>query len=191
MFQKLKRIDSVLWFESVLASCLVSLVGGVIGVILSSLLNLTEVDSFFVFGLVFFLVTEVFLIWYMLSLMDGADMAHRHFLLENPTLAEFKIRFPDLYSELYEQNPEALGTYCRRCSGEMRIQLTPKFEEYDPNTGELVKHKLKVFCSNDRHTHYVTVYQQKKKKRIQGEDLLVVEDDGTDTRLPHKLESIG
>lgn len=195
MFHKLKQIRFEQWFVSVVFSVMFAAVGAFLGAVFHSLLKLTipVYDLAFVFAVVFFLVVVITLVGIFLSEIDNDARRHAQYLIDNPTIAEFIKRFPDLYSELSEQNPEAFGPYCRRCSEEMRIKLTPESEEYDPNTGELISHKLKVFCSADHgHCHEVTVFQKKKKKfaQFQGEHLLVVEDDGTNAQLPQKLESI-
>jgi signal-transduction protein with cAMP-binding, CBS, and nucleotidyltransferase domain len=172
-----------------------ALVGAIVGAIIDSSFKLTMpvYDLAFVFAAVFFVVVFITLVRFFLSEIDNDARKHEQYLIDNPTIAEFIKRFPDLYSELSEQNPDAFGQYCRRCSEEMRIKLTPESEEYDPNTGELISHKLKVFCSADHgHCHDVTVFQKKKKKiaQFQGDLVVVVEDDGTNARLPQKLESI-
>lgn len=115
---------------------------------------------------------------------------------ENPTVSEFEQRFPAWYQQLFDQDPDAfIHRYCKECATELRVATNLITLEYDSTTAEPYKQKLHIFCPNECRVsdHSIILFNEKKKKRLQGEVLEVVnaDDEEPSNQLPQKLESIG
>ncbi len=194
MIDKLNKLTGLDWFGAIFWALVGCIVGFLVGYAALSSYGKGDLKPSFILGGVSFLLTFIFVVNRMMAEVDKVEQRRKRYLLENPTVAEYETRYSDLHQELFDQNPQAFNHYCVECAGKMRVSTKLKTVEYDPATGMPAKQILKIFCSNDSdHKKYeVYLFHEKKKKfaQFQGEHLLVVEDDGTNARLPKKLESI-
>jgi Ca2+/Na+ antiporter len=156
-----------------------------------------------------FLLFVCFFIVFLVHELDQIEIAEKEaeeeaqakeiYERDNPTVAMYRQLCPDEYIEVFDQNPEAFVNFCPFCGSPIRVRHKWTTEQYNSLTGKPESQSMKISCSGcGQFKHTVKrIFEDGGKdgnqiKRLQGEDLEVVEaeDEDNSGQLPPKLVSI-
>lgn len=171
-------------------------------------LSIALVLSFAVSVAVFIASVLVFLQTEFVRIVEVEQQAKREmkkvlekerYLQNNPTVPEYRDKYPDEYFYVFSQLPEAFVNFCPFCGSPIRVHHTWKTERYSSLTGKPAIQSMNISCSGCSDFRYTVkrTFDDGGKdgnqiKRLQGDDLEVIDDDEEgDNQLPPRYEALG